>query len=118
MSRARSSCLVILMIVLQSLTALVEAHAFDQFDPAHSTHDTSHPALSDTPHQGDHADSAEEKAAIDHIPHCSHHGCHCPLLLSGAVDMPMLVSLSSSKRNPRDSIPDAPITSLFRPPIA
>ena len=118
MSRTRTSCLVVLMIVLQSLTAVVEAHAFDQLESAHSAHDALHQSLSDTPQSAEHSDSDEENASIDHVLHCPHHGCHCPLVVSGGVALATSLDFKSSNQDSRDNVPDAPITSLFRPPIA
>lgn len=112
------SCLVVLMIVLQSLTAVVEAHAFDQLESSPSAHDALHQASSDDPQLAEHSDSDDENTTIDHVLHCPHHGCHCPLVISSRVALPSLMSLASNIKNARDNIPEAPITSLFRPPIA
>jgi hypothetical protein len=118
MSRTRLSCLVVFMIVLQSLTAVVEAHAFDQSESTPSAHDALHKTFSDTPQLDDHGDSDEPNTQLDHVLHCPHHGCHCPLLLSGGATVPAVERMSSINSNSRDRIPDAPISSLFRPPIA
>lgn len=118
MSRARISCLVVLMIVLQSLTAVVEAHAFDQPESTHSAHDALHPSLSDTPHSAEHSDSDEDDTSISHVLHCHHHGCHFPLVISGGVALGPSFDLDYINQGSMDNIPEAPITSLFRPPIA
>ena len=118
MSRTRLSCLVVFMIVLQSLTAVVEAHAFDQVESMPSAHDALHQSFSDTSQLDDHGDSEEANTQLDHVLHCPHHGCHCPLVLSSGANLPAVINLGSINSNSRDRIPDAPISSLFRPPIA
>ena len=117
MSRTCMSCLVVFMIVLQSLTAVVEAHAFDQFESTPSAHDVLHQSFSDTPQFDDHGDSDEPNTQLDHVLHCPHHGCHCPLVLSGGATVAAVMNMKSIGSNSRGYIPDAPISSLFRPPI-
>jgi hypothetical protein len=118
MSRTRLSCLVVFMIVLQSLTAVVEAHAFDQFESTPSGHDALHQYFSDTSQLDDHDDSDEQNNQLDHVLHCPHHGCHCPLIFSDSATLSSVMNMKSISSNSRDRIPDAPISSLFRPPIA
>jgi hypothetical protein len=118
MSRTRLSCLVVFMIVLQSLTAVVEAHAFDQFESTPSAHDALHQSFSDTPQLGDQNDSDEQNSQLDHVLHCPHHGCHSPVVFSGGATLAAVTNIKYVNSSSWDRIPDAPISSLFRPPIA
>lgn len=118
MSRGRLSSLIALMVVLQLFTAVAESHAFEQFESTPSSHDTLHQVTADMHAADDHSDSDGHENAADHVRHCSHHGCHCPLLMSGSGAHSFAKSLSTLKDRSLDRIPDAPISALYRPPIA
>lgn len=117
MNRARLASLVAFMIMLQVFMVVAEAHAFEAYESLPSKHDVLHQASTDMHSDDDHTDSDEHDDAIDHVRHCSHHGCHCPLLLTGASSHAPISNLSSAQSRATDHIPDAPLSTLFRPPI-
>ena len=107
MRRTPLSCLLALMIVIQSLTAVVEAHAFDLMG---SAHDALHQSLADSSPLADTTDTGEQNTPLDHILHCPHHGCHSPLFVSGGLSVSLLVSTISAKPMSRDFAPEAPVS--------
>lgn len=118
MSRARLSSLIAIMIVLQLFTVVAEAHAFEPYESMPSTHDVVHQMSADSHSGENHSDTDDHEKGIDHISHCSHHGCHSPLLLTGVNTQALIGNLASAKNSMSDHIPDAPLSTLFRPPIA
>ena len=117
MNRTRLSSLVAIMIVLQLFTVVAEAHAFEPYESMPSAHDVVHQMSADFHSDDNHSDTSDHENGIDHINHCSHHGCHCPLLLTGIGAHTQISNLSSVKNRTSDHIPDAPLATLFRPPI-
>jgi hypothetical protein len=117
-NRTRLPGFVALMILLQLFTVVAEAHAFESFESQPSSHDVVHQATSDTHSIDSHADTDDQENAVDHIRHCSHHSCHCPLLLTGPSPHSSDKNIDLIQNGAMDRVPDAPISSLFRPPIA
>lgn len=117
MKRGRLASLVAFMIMLQLFTVVAEAHIFESYESTPSSHDVLHQASTDLHSDDDHSDSDEHDSSTDHVRHCSHHGCHSPLLSTGVCSYAPISSLSSAKSRITDHIPDAPLSTLFRPPI-
>jgi hypothetical protein len=117
MSRTRLSSLVAVMIVMQLFMVVAEAHAFEPYESIPSSHDVVHQLSADFHSHDNHSDSDDHENGIDHVRHCSHHGCHCPLLLAGVSSHALISNLTSVKNRLSDHIPDAPLSTLFRPPI-
>ena len=117
MSRTRLSSLVAIMIVLQLFTVVAEAHAFELSGSMPSAHDVVHQGSADLHSDEGNSDSDDHENGIDHISHCSHHSCHCPLLSAGVNAHSLISTLTSVKNRSSNHIPDAPLSTLFRPPI-
>ncbi len=107
MKEKRLSILIVILMVLQSLTVVVEAHAFEQFEAATSAHDALH---SNTVHPDG------QDSPLDHVLHCPHHGCHSPFFVSIGISLPVVTTVSLIDYSFAGFKPDAPVSSLYRPP--
>lgn len=118
MNDKRLSILIVILLVLQSLTVVVETHAFDQFDAAASAHDALHAACVDDRAQPDTHSHEGQDTPLDHVLHCPHLGCHSPLFVCSGINLPIAANVSLINDSSGSFAPDAPISSLFRPPRA
>jgi hypothetical protein len=118
MTQGRLAWLMAVMIVFQSFTAVVEAHAFDQFEASAAAHALLHQAVVDDAGHTDATNSDTHETPLDHVLHCPHHGCHSPLFVSNGLEVHALVSAVDRSDELSDFKPDTPVSSLFRPPIA
>ena len=115
MSRKALSYLLLVLIALQSVTAMADVHPLDYSDTAPYSSDGSSSAMLDSSTV---IDPADQNTAPDDLFYCHHHGCHCHVYLSGNLTHPNFLHKHSLHNDSQALIPEAPSSSLYRPPIA
>ena len=116
MNRKALSYLLLVLIVLQSLTAMADVHPIDYSDTAPFSTDSSEGSLSGM--LQDATDPTNQNAPTDGLFHCHHHGCHGHVYLSGNLTHSVFLHKHSLHKDYHALIPEAPSSSLYRPPIA
>ncbi|MCS6116974.1 hypothetical protein G3485_22530 [Shewanella baltica] len=118
MSRKALSYLLLVLISLQSVTAMADMHPIDylstSFTPNFSYSYGSSPGM---PEGSTVTDPTEQNTPPDSLFHCHHHGCHCHVYLSSHLTQSDFLPKPSLHNDYHAIIPEAPTSSLYRPPI-
>jgi hypothetical protein len=117
MNRKALSYLLLVLIALQSVTAMADVHPVDYSDSVQFSSDFTDGSSSGILDSSI-ADPAEQNTPPDDLFHCHHHGCHCHVYLSGNLTHSNFLHKLSLHNDYHAIIPEAPSSSLCRPPIA
>ena len=118
MSRKALSYLLLLLIALQSVTAMADVHPINYSDTAPYSSDFIDGSSSGVLDSSTATDPTDQNMSTDCLFHCHHHGCHCHVYLSGNLTHPNFLHKHSLDNDSQALIPEAPSSSLYRPPIA
>lgn len=119
MNRKALSYLLLVLIALQSLTAMADVHPIDYSDSTPFSSDyTDGSSLGMLVDSSTVTDPADQNAPPDDLFHCHHHGCHCHVYLSSHLPQSDYLHKQSLHNDYHAVIPVAPSSSLYRPPIA
>ncbi|AMO68341.1 hypothetical protein DOK_05058 [gamma proteobacterium BDW918] len=119
MHKKALSYILLVLIALQSLTTMADVHPINHADTVHFSGDEAHSNASE---KGE--DSGQETTApsqldltADGLSHCHHHGCLGHFYLSGKLAEPDFLQHNQFHSHYHASIPTAPFSLLYRPPI-
>jgi hypothetical protein len=118
MNRKALSYLLLVLIALQSLTAMADVHPIDYSDAAPFSSDSAPGSSSGMLENSTVTDPTEQNTPADGLFHCHHHNCHCHVYLSNHLSQSVYLHKQSLRNDYHAVIPVAPSSSLYRPPIA
>ncbi|MEQ3693008.1 MAG: hypothetical protein ABNH16_06205 [Thalassolituus sp.] len=113
MSRKALSYLLLLLIALQSVTAMADVHPINYSDTAPYSSDFIDGSSSGVLDSSTATDPTDQNMSTDCLFHCHHH-----VYLSGNLTHPNFLHKHSLHNDSQALIPEAPSSSLYRPPIA
>jgi len=119
MNRKALSYLLLVLIALQSVTAVADVHPLGSLDSTSFSSANTDGSSSGMLDSSTITDPADQNTPPDDLFHCHHHGCHCHVYLSSHLTQSDALHKYLLMHNDyHATIPVAPSPSLYRPPIA
>ena len=118
MSRKAPSYLLLVLIALQSVTAMADVHPIDYSDAALFSFDYADGSPLAMQEGSTVTEPTEQPLPTDGLFQCRYHGCHCHVYLSSHLTQSDFLLKHSLHSNYRAIITEVPSSSLYRPPIA